>query len=185
MKRALALGLMVFLFGAHVASSEEMTNHAKIVCDGQEGNRDQYLRMWQVLFMERDASRVAEFYASQVVSHNSDAGGAGSVVTSEQLAQFWSLSKKVNPERVLDDELIICSGDYVVVRTLVRSTDKMGMFGQPPTGKSYSTTAIDIYRFVDGKVVERWGNSDLVSIAQQLGYEVAPRAETKAAPEKK
>jgi predicted ester cyclase len=53
--------------------------------------------------------------------------------------------------------------------------DKIGFAGNPPTGKPYVASAIDIYRFKNSKVVERWGNSDVMGIAQQLGYVVVPK----------
>ena len=37
------------------------------------------------------------------------------------------------------------------------------------TGRAYKTSAIDIYRFKDNKVVERWGNNDGVTLLRQLG----------------
>ena len=48
-----------------------------IACKGDETNLQTYLKIHKVLFMDRDATRVEEFYAPEVISHNSDAGGAG------------------------------------------------------------------------------------------------------------
>jgi predicted ester cyclase len=154
----------------------ELKNNATIVCDGNEKNRDTYLQMWKVLFMERDGSRAGEFYAPEIKSHNNDGGGAGGMVKTEDLAKMWAASKKYAPDRVLDDELILCAGDYVVVRTTIRSQDNTGVAGWPATGKPYTTTATDIYKFKDGKVVERWGNADLVNIFRQTGYAIVPEA---------
>jgi predicted ester cyclase len=75
---------------------------------------------------------------------------------------------------VLADDLIICQGPYVIVRTTVHSTDRMGFFGHPGTGKVYAVSGIDIYRFENGKVVERWGNLDLAGLLKQIGYTFAP-----------
>jgi len=146
-----------------------------IACKGDEKNLATYLQIHKVLFMERDASRVEEFYAPEVISHNTDTGGSGArKVNSKQLAAMWSASKKNNPERVLDDELILCADDFIVVRTTLRSNDATGVAGNAPTGKAYVTTATDIYRFENGRVVERWGNSDVAGVYQQLGFKVVP-----------
>ncbi|MEY4358499.1 MAG: hypothetical protein RL469_1825, partial [Pseudomonadota bacterium] len=116
------------------------------------------------------------FYAPEVISHNSDAGGAGVMrVKSSQMAAMWASSKKNNPERVLDDDLILCADDYVIVRTTLKSLDTTGVAGNPPTGKPFAVTATDIYRFENGKVVERWGNSDVAGIYMQLGFKVVPK----------
>lgn len=148
-----------------------------IVCDANNPNLKTYQQMWKILFMDRDGSRAGEFYAPEIKSHNNDAGGGGGMVKPESLAKMWEASKKNNPERVLDDELIICSGDYVVVRTTIRSADNVGVDGNPPTKKPYSATATDIYRFQNGKVVERWGNADVIHIYRQLGYKMVPGGE--------
>ena len=146
-----------------------------IACNGSDQNLKTYLQIHKVLFTERDVTRVAEFYAPEVISHNVDQGGDGTrKVTTLQMAAMWVASKKNNPERVLADDLIICSGDYVIVRTMVHNADTTGQDGNPPTGRPYVISAIDIFRFQDGKIVERWGNSDLVSMYRQIGYVIVP-----------
>ncbi len=149
-----------------------------ISCEGNEKNLQTYLQIHKVLFMERDVSRVGEFYAAEVISHNLDSGGSGaSKVSNSDMAAMWSASKKYDPGRVLADDLILCSGPYVVVRTTLHGNDNFGYEGNPPTGKPYSVTATDIYRFENGKVVERWGNADLVSMFRQIGYTLTPPAQ--------
>lgn len=144
----------------------------QIYCDGQTENLNTYLKIHKVLFMDRDTSRVSEFYADQIISHNNDAGGPGSLVPSSSMAKMWEASKKNNPERVLEDELILCSGDFVTLRTVVKSSFTTPIEGIEPTGQPYEITAIDIYRFENGKVVERWGNADVAFIYKQLGFEL-------------
>ena len=143
----------------------------RIHCDGQEENLATYLQIHDVLFMQRDTSRVEEFYADEVISHNQDGGGAGAqVVRPDDLKAFWESSKKNDPSRVLEDDLILCVDDFVVVRTTLTGINEGPVLGQPATGKSYSNTAMDIYRFENGKVVERWGNADLIHRYRQLGF---------------
>ena len=157
-----------------------------IVCAPDAPNLATYLRMHQVLFMERDGSRVEEFYAPEVISHNLDSGGSGARrVKSSALAAMWTASRRNDPERVLADELILCSGDYVVVRTTMHGKDTMGVDGWPATGKPYSVTATDIYRFENGRVVERWANADLISLFRQAGYPLVPADKAPPAPGKR
>lgn len=142
----------------------------RIHCDGQTENLNTYLEIHKVLFSDRDTTRVEEFYADQIISHNNDAGGPGSLVSSDSMRDMWDASKKNNPERVLEDELILCVDDFVVVRTTIKSNFNTPLAGYEPTGEPYEATAIDIYRFEDGKVVERWGNADVAYIFRQLGF---------------
>ena len=148
-----------------------------IACKGSAKNLKTYLMMHDVLFMQRDGSRAGEFYAAEVLSHDQDRGGGGGMkVKTADLAAMWEASRKNNPDRVLADDLIVCRGPYVVVRTTIHNSDRVGFAGNAPTGKSYSISGIDIYRFENGKVVERWGNSDLVGMLKQMGYALTPPA---------
>lgn len=160
--------------GAHAADRAAQPGPV-ISCEGNDRNLATYLRMHDVLFMKRDESRVGEFYAPEVISHDQDRGGSGAQkVKISQLAAMWAASRKNNPERILADDLIICQGPYVVVRTTIRSSDNAGFAGNPPTRKAYSISAIDIYRFENDKVVERWGNLDLAGLLRQVGYTFTP-----------
>ena len=72
-------------------------------------------------------------------------------------------------------------GDVLMVRATAgtaasfETIDTTGVAGNAPTNKPFAASAIDIYRFENGRVVERWGNSDLAGIYQQLGFKVVPR----------
>jgi predicted ester cyclase len=179
------LGVLATLPLTARAADSPAAGKPTIACQGNEKNLQTYLQIHKVLFTERDSSRVLEFYAPEVLSHNQDSGG--NVVTkvkAEQMGAMWAASKKFNPDRVLADDLIVCAGDYVTVRTMVHNSDTTGVEGNPPTGKPYVISAIDIYRFENGKVVERWGNADLVSMFRQIGYTMTPPASLKATPAK-
>lgn len=160
--------LTLLLLSTAASAAEEVRIH----CDGQEENLQTYLEIHKVLFSDRDTTRVEEFYADEVISHNNDAGGPGSVVRPDDMRKMWDESRENNPERVLEDELILCVDDFVVVRTTIKSSFNTPMAGYPPTGEPYEATAIDIYRFEDGKVVERWGNADVAYIFRQLGFKM-------------
>jgi len=41
--------------------------------------------------------------------------------------------------------------------------------GLAPTGKKFKMTAVQIYRIVDGKMVESWGGFDNLDFLRQLG----------------
>jgi predicted ester cyclase len=180
------VGCAVLAFQGHsvaVAADAAAGRKPVISCAGNEKNLATYLQMHKVLFTDRDGARVEEFYAPEIISHNTDSGGTGArKVPSSFMANMWNNSRQKDPGRVLDDELILCSGDYVIVRTLMRARDNAGMPPNPPTGKPYEISATDIYRFENGRVVERWGNSDLVSAYRQIGYTFVPPPAAPAQP---
>ena len=59
-------------------------------------------------------------------------------------------------------------------RETVRVKDKGVFQGIPPTGKEATVTSMDIYRIVDGKIVEQWTESDMFGLMQQLGVVPTP-----------
>ena len=175
--RTFFLNAGILAAGLLAAASASAT---EIHCKGNEKNLETYLKMDDVLFHQRDADRVLEFYAPEFISHNSDQGGSGATKrTAESMKPMWINSKKSQPDRKLHNDLILCIADLVVVRVTVTGTQTGPSMGLPATGKKYSTSAIDIFRFKDGKVVERWGNSDTIGMLSQLGL-LLPFAEAQA-----
>jgi steroid delta-isomerase-like uncharacterized protein len=73
------------------------------------------------------------------------------------------------PDWKLSIEEIICEGNVIAFRLIVRGTHKGTFLGLPATGKSFSTSALDIVRVDNGRFVEHWGGPDLFALTQQLG----------------
>jgi steroid delta-isomerase-like uncharacterized protein len=66
-------------------------------------------------------------------------------------------------------EDIFADGDKVTCRFTSRGTHTGEFMGVPPTGKAVSMTGIEIFRLRDGKIVELWGEANLMGLAQHLG----------------
>lgn len=164
--------MRIFILSAVIAFSAP-SYATEIHCDGQEGNLNTYLAMFDALFIQRDGRRSAEFYAAEFISHNADAGGSETTIgRPERMAAMFEASKAASPDRTLVNDIIICKDDLVSTRMTVMGTQTGTMMGNPPTGRRFKFTAMDIFRFKDGKVVERWGNSDNVILIRQLGLNV-------------
>jgi predicted ester cyclase len=69
---------------------------------------------------------------------------------------------------------MIAEGNTVAVRLTFRGTHTGEFQGIAPTGKAVTVPAMDMYRLVDGKIVEHWGGPNLLSLLQQLGVVPAP-----------
>jgi steroid delta-isomerase-like uncharacterized protein len=59
-------------------------------------------------------------------------------------------------------------GDRVAVRLVFHGTHTGEFLGLPPTGRSVSYDSNEIYRVVDGRIVEEWICSDLAGLMRQL-----------------
>ena len=63
----------------------------------------------------------------------------------------------------------VSEGNKVVSRLTIAGTHQGELMGIPATGKSFSIEAIAIFRIEDGKIVERWAETDNIGTMQQLG----------------
>ena len=87
----------------------------------------------------------------------------------EGFKQFFMAFATAVPDAQFDIEDVIAEGDKVVTRYTVKGTQTGALQGIPPTGKKFSMKGIDIFRVVDGKVVEHWDAVDQLGMLQQLG----------------
>jgi steroid delta-isomerase-like uncharacterized protein len=71
-------------------------------------------------------------------------------------------------------EDMVAEEDKVAIRWIWRGTHKGEYMGVAPTGKQVTITGISILRIVGGKIVEEWGESDMLGFMQQLGVVPAP-----------
>ncbi len=82
---------------------------------------------------------------------------------------FYARFAAAFPDVALTFDDVIQEGDRVAIRYQVAMTQRGEFQGIPPTGKRVTMTGITILRFAEGKVVERWGESDFLGLLQQLG----------------
>lgn len=66
-------------------------------------------------------------------------------------------------------EEVIAEGDLVGVRGIMRCTHGGAFLGVAGTGHELSWRGNAMFRVIDGKITERWFNSDSISILRQLG----------------
>jgi steroid delta-isomerase-like uncharacterized protein len=68
----------------------------------------------------------------------------------------------------IDDVLV--DGDKVAARVTWTGTHTGEFLGTTPTGKGIRVTGLDVVRVADGKLVEHWGQIDVLAIMEQLGF---------------
>ena len=74
------------------------------------------------------------------------------------------------PDVHFEIDHLLAEGDKVVGAFTIEGTHLGELQGIPPTGKRVTLTAIDIWRFEDGKITERCtAVADVLSMLQQLG----------------
>jgi len=111
-----------------------------------------------------------EIHDSSVVAH-----GLGSApLDLEALKQFYSGLWKAFPSLHITIDDMVGEDDRVSWRLRVRGTQEAEFRGVPPTGKEVTFGAQYIFRFRDGKIIERWTNFDRLGVLVQLGAIPAP-----------
>ena len=91
----------------------------------------------------------------------------------ENLRQGIVAAQETLPNLDVYLEDIIAEGDLVGVRGTMRCTHQGTVLGVPGTGHELSWKGLAMFRIADGKIAERWFNSDSVSIVRQLGLATA------------
>ncbi len=101
------------------------------------------------------------------------------VHTREDFKRYVTAVRSAYPDLHFTIEDLFAEGDKVVVRLTFRGTNT-GEFvaptrHRPATGKQVTMTAINIFRFAGGKVVESWTQADYLGLNQQLGLIPVPQ----------
>jgi predicted ester cyclase len=165
MFRSVVLGL-----AAAMAASGAMAG--EVQCKGNEAMLARYIGLFDEVFNGRKLDRIDEYIAADFLPHDS---APGTPRGPEAIRSFVTNMAKSFPKRKLTNDLIVCGGDMVVAYQTVEGTNDGPLFGgMPPTGKSFNFKWVDIYRFKDGKVTERWGAGDALGMMTQMGFKLTP-----------
>jgi len=125
---------------------------------------ENYVAIWNA-----DASRelVDQIFLADFVDHNPQPGQEKDGV--EGIHQVLDVYHAGFPGlRVTTDEVIV-SGDRAVVRWTAVGSHVGDLLGIPATHREVRMTGIDILRIADGKIVERWGETNALQTMQQIG----------------
>ena len=71
-------------------------------------------------------------------------------------------------------EDVFGAGDRVAIRWTTTGCHTGVLFGIPPTGRDLHIPGVDVFRVVDGKIVEHWGEEAMPSLLGQIGALSAP-----------
>jgi predicted ester cyclase len=136
-----------------------------------EQNKQLVLHWKDEIWNKRNVNIVDELYAPDYVGHI--VGTSGPVRGREALKHLLAVYFAAFDIQITS-EFLIAEGDMVAVYDTFRFKHTGPFQEIPPTGKEATLTSTDIYRIVDGKIVEQWTEGNLLSLMQQLGVIPAP-----------
>jgi predicted ester cyclase len=128
----------------------------KILAEGDEGNVD--------ILSEICSSEYKMYWPSNAEPINL-----------EEHIQLWQAFINAFPDLNHTIDEIIAEGDQVSTRETVRGIHKGEFQGIPPTDKQFTMSAICLWRFKDGKLVEYRADGDMLGMMTQLGMELKPK----------
>ncbi len=123
---------------------------------------EDYVRLWDVSAPAGIADRL---YAPDVVDHNPLPGQGPGL---DGIKQLVAVYHAVFPDLSVSTDDVVASGDRVAVRWTATGTHQGDQLGVPATGKQVRLTGIDILRIEDGRVIERWGETNGLEMMQQI-----------------
>lgn len=88
---------------------------------------------------------------------------------------LFTTMRKAFPDMQVDVEQMVADEDNVAFAYTLTGTHKGEYMGIEGTNRSIKVRGMQISRFRNGKMVERWGSSDELGILKQIGAEVKIR----------
>ncbi len=107
-----------------------------------------------------------EVFAADVVDHDPAQDQAPGP---EGYIQFFGGLRTAFPDLAVSVDYLVTDDDNVAMAYTITGTHNGPLMGIPPTGKKVKARGMQIARFKDGKIVERWGSSDELGILKQIG----------------
>src|SRR6185437_1008316 len=112
-------------------------------------------------------------FANDVKDHDP---AAGQPPGPEGFVEFFRMFRAAFPDLAVAIDHTVCDEENVAIAYTISGTHEGTFSGIPPTGKKVHVRGVQIARFEDGKIVERWGSSDELGILKQLGARVSAAA---------
>lgn len=131
-------------------------------------------RMYAVL-NDHNLEGFSALLSEDFVEHETPPGG---FPTRDGTIEFFRMQMAAFPDLAILVDDVVDAGEKVVARYRITGTHEGELLGIPPTGRSVSMEAIDIFRFDrEGLICEHWGVADQKGMMEQLGIGIEVRTE--------
>lgn len=127
-------------------------------------NKATVLKMYRA-FDRQDMERGQKYIAEDIVGQGLDGTVRKGIAS---FMEYGTSMFKAFPDGYHQIEEAIAEEDKVVTRGIFRGTHQGELMGIPATGKQVQFSVVHIDRVVDGKIVEHWGQADLLAMMRQL-----------------
>jgi predicted ester cyclase len=133
-----------------------------------DDNKALVQKFYEEIVNQKNLTALGQFVAPNAVNHTVPLGFP------QGPSQFLGLHFNAFPDLTVTVEDLLADGDKVVARVSIRGTHQGALRAVSPTGKPFTGMAINIFRIVNGQIVEHWGLADRLGTLQQLGVVTVP-----------
>jgi predicted ester cyclase len=183
MRRRIAVLFVVAMFSETSAQTDEKKiEQSSIITDREtncaamsggtdmdkrslEENKALIRMLFEQAINHQDLQVMEGMVSANYISHNDSLGPA---VDMEQGKKFLVAAFAAFPDIHVTIDDIIAEGDKVVVRNTWRGTFTGPWTGIAPTDKKVTFTGIVIWRIINGKIKERWANTNFPEVMQKI-----------------
>ncbi len=130
-----------------------------------------YRRFVEEVINKGNVSIIEELYSPDYVDHSAPPGAPPGLAGVRMIP---ALFRGGFPDLHFTIEQMVVDGDKVGTYVVGRGTNTGPFMGMPPTGRHAEWESFGIFRVVNGKIAEHWGQPDLLGLMQQLGAVPAP-----------
>jgi steroid delta-isomerase-like uncharacterized protein len=135
-----------------------------------EANKMLLRRFYEEIFDQGNLSAAEELVAPTFVDHVPQPLPGQPTSGSHAVTWLATQFRMAIPDVQVTVDELLASGDKVLARVTWNGTHTGSFMGIDPTGKHFKVKGIDLVRIDDGKIVEHWGQIDVLDIIGQLGW---------------
>ena len=144
--------------------------------DSTDEIREKVRELFGEVFPSNDVERVTEFVHPDVFDHSSPPGAPQGIDDVKRTIHWLN---SVFSDLRWEIHQIIVEDDLAAVYCTLHGRQTGDLMGIPPTGRQIKQPYVQIFRFKDGKTIERWAVRDDLTLMKQLGVipDQRPKAE--------
>ena len=163
--------MLIFTLGCQNKSSIEELKDFKAQAALETANKALAERFIDAAFNNPDIDALKEILSPDYVHHPQ----SGTDESLDEALRGLQERTTMFPDQAITVEDMFVKGNKIALRCMFSGTHTGDSEGLPAMGKKVEMRAFMILRVENGKIAEDWGGRDLLSLYQQLGFELKPK----------
>jgi steroid delta-isomerase-like uncharacterized protein len=102
--------------------------------------------------------------------------GPGQVPGPDGYRALFTEMRRAFPDMTVELAELVADEEAIAFAYTFSGTQNGPLMGIAPTGRKVNIRGMQLSKFRDGKMVERWGSSDQLGMLQQIGVSTIPRS---------